>query len=72
MAKRKPCDFCSGEYEADPVEGRNGFYLWTEAHPENNLLSFLAQANDEEGYLIEGHMDVQMNYCPVCGRKLIN
>lgn len=69
--KIKACDFCNGEYESEYLEGRNGFCVWLEVYPFNNLLTFMAQANDEDGDLIERGMDVQMNFCPVCGRRLI-
>ena len=69
---KKPCDFCDGEYEGECITMRNGFCLWAEVYPFNNLLSVLAQANDEDGYMMENHIDIQMNYCPVCERKLVN
>ena len=69
--KKTPCEFCSGEYESEYIIRRNGYCLWLEVYPDNNLISALAQANDEDGYMIEEHIDIQMNYCPVCGRKLV-
>ena len=69
---KKPCEFCNGEYESEYVENRNGYCLWVEVYPDNNLISVLAQANDEDGYMMEGHIDIQMNYCPVCGRRLVD
>ena len=68
--KRTPCEFCSGEYEHGYIEHRNGYCLWAEVYPFNHLLSVWAQANDENGELIEDSIDFEMNYCPVCGRKL--
>lgn len=72
MSRRriKPCEFCSGEYESETVEHRNGYFLWMEVYPFNNTMAFIAQANDECGELIEDCISVQMNYCPICGRKL--
>ena len=70
MAKKAPCDFCNGEYEAEYIEHRNGYCLWLEVYPFNNVMAVMSQANDENGELIEDHIDIQMNYCPVCGRKL--
>ncbi len=67
---RKPCDFCNGEYESKYKEHRNGYCIWVEVYPTNSLLTFMAQANDDLGEMIEDGIDIQMNYCPVCGRKL--
>ena len=69
---KKPCDFCNGEYEADYVIARNGYCLWIEVYPLNNVISALAQANDEDGYMMENHIDIPMYYCPACGRKLVD
>ena len=68
--RRKPCEFCEEEQYGDYVEGRNGYCAWYEFYPFNGLLAFIAQANDEGGELIEGHVDISVNYCPVCGRRL--
>lgn len=70
--KRKPCEFCDGEYEGETREGRNGYYIWYEVYPFSNLIAFFAQANDEEGEMIENYVQIPMNYCPKCGRKLID
>lgn len=72
MGRRlKPCDFCEDNFTSDYIEDKNGYCLWMEVYPFNNLIAVIAQANDEEGSLIENAIDIQMNYCPVCGRKLI-
>lgn len=68
---KKPCEFCNGEYESEYISHRNGYCIWIEVYPFNNFMSFMAQANDEFGEMIEDCIDVQMNYCPKCGRKLI-
>ena len=67
---RKPCDFCSGEYESEYTEHRNGYCIWLEVDIANNSLTFMAQANDENEEMIEDFVEVSMNYCPICGRKL--
>ena len=67
---KKPCDFCNGEYESEYIMARKGYCLCAEVYPHNNVISVLAQANDEDGYMIENHIDIQMNLCPVRGRKL--
>lgn len=68
--RRKECEFCSGDYEQDYVIDRNGYCLWTEIYPFNNVISVFAQANTEDGFMMEHSIDIQMNYCPMCGRKL--
>lgn len=67
---RKPCEFCNGEYESPLKDGRNGFCLWLEVYPFNNMIAAMAQGNDEDGWMQEDNIVIQMNYCPVCGRKL--
>lgn len=69
--RRKPCEFCSGDYEGEMKDHRNRLTMWVEVYPFNQVLTVLAQATvGEEGEFIEDYIDVQMNYCPVCGRKL--
>ena len=71
MRKTKPCGFCEEDHTTDYKEHRNGYCLWAEVYPLNNLISVIAQANDEEGEMIEDAIEIQMNYCPECGRKLV-
>lgn len=68
---RKPCELCGGEFEPEYKEHRNGYCIWLDVQPESNTLTFMAQANDDLGEMIEDFIEVQMNYCPNCGRKLI-
>lgn len=72
MSRRiKPCEFCEDDSQSDYIDDRNGFTMWMEVYPFHNLITVMAQANNEEGELIEHNLDVTMNYCPVCGRKLL-
>ena len=68
--KRTPCAFCQDDMYSEYVEHHNGYCIWYEAYPFNNLLAFIAQANDENGEMIEDSIQIQMNFCPVCGRDL--
>lgn len=68
--KRTPCEFCNGEYWPDGKQHRNGYYIWLEVYPDNQIMSVIAQANDEDGFMIEDYIEIPMNYCPNCGRKL--
>lgn len=70
--KLKPCEFCEEDNASDYVEGRNGFCIWYEVYPFNNVIALMAQANTEDGFMMENSIDIQMNYCPVCGRRLTN
>lgn len=69
--RRKPCEYCGDELFATPYKTHNnGYCLWAEFYPFNNVISVFAQANDENGFMIEDYVDIPMNYCPNCGRKL--
>ena len=68
--RRKPCDFCEDNNYGDYIEHRNGYCLWYEFYPFTQNLSVICQANDEEGNLIEDAITFDVNFCPVCGRKL--
>lgn len=69
--KRTPCEFCNGEYEGPYKEHRNGFTMWIEVYPFNQCISVLAQANTETGEMMEDYIDINMQFCPVCGRRLL-
>lgn len=69
--RKKPCPYCEDNNTSNYVEHRNGFCIWYEVYPFNNIISFIAQANDEDGELIEDSIEIPMDYCPACGRKLI-
>lgn len=71
MAKKKPCDFCEDDWSSDYLDHPNGYCAWYDVYPFNNLMVFTFQANGTDGELQEDFIEVTMNYCPVCGRKLI-
>lgn len=70
MSRKKPCDFCTDTITGDYIEHRNGYCLWYEWYPHNRLFAVISQANDEEGELIEDAVEMNFEYCPMCGRKL--
>lgn len=71
--RKTPCEYCGDEMYASAYKThKNGYCLWYECYPFNNVISCLAQANDEDGEMIEDYVDIPMNYCPNCGRKLID
>lgn len=67
---KKPCEFCEDTWFTDYKEHRNGYCLWAEIYPFNNLIAVISQANDENGELIEDAIQLRMDYCPACGRRL--
>ena len=70
MARSKPCEYCEDDYFGDYQEHKNGFVMWFEFYPFNGLLAVTAQANDEEGELLEDTITFNLSHCPFCGRKL--
>ena len=67
---KRPCEYCEEEWASDYTEHRNGYCLWLEVYPHNNLMAAIAPANDENGEMIEDSIDIPMNFCPNCGRNL--
>ena len=74
MARRrvKSCEYCEDNTTTDYISHRNGFCLWVEFYPFNQVMTPIAQANDEEGDMIEDYLEIPMNFCPNCGRDLRN
>lgn len=70
--RRRPCEFCEDDWASDYRDHRNGYCLWLEIYPFKNLIAAIAQANDENGEMIEDSIEIEMNFCPVCGRDLRN
>ena len=68
--KIKPCEFCEDE-QWWTEEGSPGHQIHTEVYPFNNVISFTSFANNEMGESEELNSQIEMNYCPVCGRKLV-
>jgi hypothetical protein len=69
MAKKKPCEFCENDnwYTED---GQNQHSITVEVYPENNVIGVTSFAPREDGEMDEINVSFEMNYCPVCGRKL--
>lgn len=72
MARRVkvPCEYCEETWGSDYKIHRNGYCLWVEFYPYNNIMAAIAQANDEDGEMIEDAINIPMNFCPNCGRDL--
>lgn len=69
--KKKPCEFCEQE-TVDTQEGSTGHQLTMEIYPENGFISVFSFADDGSGESNELHYDLPLNYCPNCGRKLVD
>lgn len=65
MEKEKGCDFCSANQEWEDKE--NGFFM------ELRLDSPWHVLHINIGYdtPMENDIELELNYCPVCGRKLV-
>lgn len=68
MRKRKPCEWCADDILQSDSIGNHQLTL--ESYPENNLIAIYSYGNDNSGETTELSMTIEMNYCPVCGRKL--
>lgn len=67
--RKKPCEWCEEERWWSTC-GARGHQLAIEVYPANGIIyitSFSEAENGETDELIE---EVDMNYCPGCGRKL--
>lgn len=69
--KKNPCDFC----ETEQIISENGagtHQLQIEFYPFQRFFSVFSFAdNTERDEAEELSADFEMNYCPICGRKLI-
>ena len=69
--KQKPCEWCDQEliirtdYDARNMSGT------LELYPDQALMAVCLQGISDDGALTyEQSIDIPMNYCPNCGRKL--
>lgn len=69
MARKKSCEFCEDE-QWWQEDGVNGHQLNVEVYPYNARIGITSFAYNEVGESTELMMELEMNYCPVCGRKL--
>lgn len=71
MARRKttPCEFCEKEW-LQGVEMKNASVA-VEVYPDNVHIAIVIQCIDDDGEMTgEESLDIPMEYCPKCGRKL--
>lgn len=69
MRRQKPCEFCENDnwWSSD---GTRGHQLCIEVYPYNCILAVTSFAEGENGETEELHEEVELNFCPRCGRKL--
>ena len=65
--KKEPCWFCESEH-IDSTENHQ-LQLTAEVYPDNELIGIVASGNPDGGEFVELQMDIEMHYCPMCGRK---
>lgn len=67
--KQRPCEFCEEDnwYSKD---GTGSHQLCIEVYPVNNFIGITSFADGSGGETEELQEEIEMNYCPVCGRKL--
>lgn len=68
---KKPCEFCDpkleGIYEGFDVDGLSYSF---EKYPDNLFMGISIIGCDQDGKDVDYKFEIEMNYCPVCGRKL--
>ena len=70
MAKKKPCDFCEGDFFGDPDVLKNA-EIYFERYPDNGAMGFtVISFSDDHEMNGEERYSIPFEYCPQCGRKL--
>lgn len=70
MARKKFCDWCLEEDEVYMEDDSKLHYMSITRQPFARRIMFYSAANlDEENYN-ELAMEIEYNYCPVCGAKI--
>ncbi len=69
--KRNPCEWCDSEHIIRVLENCNQVDATVEIYPDNGIIGICMQYMDEDGALAaEDGIDIPLNFCPNCGRKL--
>lgn len=66
------CEYCEGNkfiYDSMKLGTKNDSYCGIDVYINNNKLNIDASTDTYEPNYIE--VEVEINYCPMCGRKLI-
>ena len=69
MAKKKPCEYCIEDHWDSESIGKN--QVSVEIYPEANFIGVTAYLQNLSEETEELTFNIPMNYCPNCGRKLM-
>lgn len=68
---KAPCDFCEEEHYIEAESTANiRHQLIAEVYPFNGHIAVLSFAQDDCTDMQELAIEIPLNYCPQCGRKL--
>ncbi len=70
--RRKPCEWCESEqfFHLGDDNAKN-VRADVEIYPDNGVIAFCVQGLSDDGELTaEESLDIPLNFCPACGRKL--
>ncbi len=68
--KKNPCPFCDEEEFVHLEAGPNADAV-VEIYPFNGHIAVMVQGVSSDGEMTgEDEYSIEMNFCPVCGRKL--
>ncbi len=71
MARKKPCEWCEVEQIITVAEGHGNVQASVEVYPDNCFIGVVVIGINDDGEMTGKHcIDIPMNYCPNCGRKL--
>lgn len=69
--KKKPCEFCNQETILRLAEECRNVDAVAEIYPDNGFMSVSVHGINDEGETTGEHeIEIPLNYCPNCGRKL--
>ena len=69
--KKKPCEWCESENFVHIAEGDKNVEAVIEIYPDQCFIGIsVVGINDEGETTSEKDVDIPMNFCPNCGRKL--
>ena len=69
--KRTPCEWCEAEQFIRVTDEAKNVDATLEIYPDECFMGLNVQGmNDDGGMTSEDTLDIPMNYCPNCGRKL--
>lgn len=68
---KPPCEWCESEQFIHTEEDARNVHGQVEIYPENGFISVWFSGYDDDGGMTsEESIDLPMNFCPNCGRRL--